>query len=129
MVLLTNPLDTDLLAAQSNGYRRMSANLYRTKIPGEYYHIHGSLEATSTLNMIGLEGHRPDLTDYEEIIKVIEEKVQKYTVSELEVMNKERRQAGVPALKYDEFVKTPHVCTSSTALMMGPPAKQLSRAN
>ncbi|KAJ5444199.1 uncharacterized protein N7458_008071 [Penicillium daleae] len=100
--------DTDLLAAQSNGYRRMSANLYRTKIPGEYYHIHGSLEATSTLNMIGLEGHRPDLTDYEEIIKVIEEKVQKYTVSELEVMNKERRQAGVPALKYDEFVKTPH---------------------
>ncbi|KAF3394063.1 Succinyl-CoA--L-malate CoA-transferase alpha subunit [Penicillium rolfsii] len=100
--------DTDLLAAQSNGYRRMSANLYKTKIPGEYYHIHGSLEATTTLNMIGLEGHRPDLTDYEEIIKVIEEKVQQYTVSELEAMNNERRQAGVPALKYDDFIKTPH---------------------
>ncbi|KAJ5911572.1 uncharacterized protein N7473_000875 [Penicillium subrubescens] len=100
--------DTDLLAAQSNGYRRMSANLYKTKTPGEYYHIHGSLEATTTLNMIGLEGHRPDLTDYEDIIKVIEEKVQKYTVSELEAMNKERRQAGVPALKYDDFIKTPH---------------------
>jgi hypothetical protein len=63
--------------------------------------------------MIGLEGHRPDLTDYEDIIKVIEEKVQKYTVSELEVMNKERRQAGVPALKYDDFIKTPHVCVST----------------
>ncbi|CEJ54257.1 Putative CAIB/BAIF family enzyme [Penicillium brasilianum] len=100
--------DTDLLAAQSNGYRRMSANLYKTKIPGEYYHIHGSLEATTTLNMIGLEGHRPDLTDYEEIIKVIEEKVQKYTVPELEKMNKENRQAGVPALKYEDFIKTPH---------------------
>ncbi|KAJ5560580.1 hypothetical protein N7513_002979 [Penicillium frequentans] len=100
--------DTDLLAAQSNGYRRMSANLYKTKKPGEFYHIHGSLEATTTLNMIGLEGHRPDLTDYEEIIKVIEAQVQKYTVPELEAMNKERRQAGVPALKYEDFIKTPH---------------------
>ncbi|KAJ6122796.1 CoA-transferase family III [Penicillium capsulatum] len=100
--------DTDLLAAQSNGYRRMSANLYKTKNPEEFYHIHGSLEATSTLNMIGLEGHRPDLTDYEEIIKVIEAKVQEYSISELEAMNKERRQAGVPALKYEDFIKTPH---------------------
>lgn len=88
----------------------MSANLYKTKTPGEFYHIHGSLEATTTLNMIGLEGHRPDLTDYEQIIKVIEAQVQKYTVSELEEMNKERRQAGVPALRYEDFKKTPHVC-------------------
>ncbi|KAJ5579506.1 CoA-transferase family III [Penicillium hispanicum] len=100
--------DTDLLAAQSNGYRRMSANLYKTKTPAKFYHIHGSLEATATLNMIGLEGHRPDLTDYEEIIKIIEGQVQKFTVSELEEMNKEYRQAGVPALKYEEFKKTPH---------------------
>lgn len=102
-------IDTDLLSAQSIGYRRMSANLYKTKNPGEFYHIHGSLEATTTLNMIGLEGFRPDLTDYEEIIKVIEGQVQKYSVSELEEMNNERRQAGVPALKHEEFIKTPHV--------------------
>lgn len=101
--------DTDLLAAQSNGYRRMSANLYRTKNEGEYFHIHGSLEATTTLNMIGLEGHRPDLTDYEEIIKVIESHVQRYSVAELEEMNKERRQAGVTAFKHDDFIQTPHV--------------------
>ena len=101
--------DTDLMAAQSNGYRRMSANLYKTRNPGEFYHIHGSLEATTTLNMIGLEGHRPDLTDYEEIIKTVEGQVQKYSVAELEAMNKERRQAGVPALKYEDFIKTPHV--------------------
>ncbi|PLB35682.1 CAIB/BAIF family enzyme [Aspergillus candidus] len=100
--------DTDLLAAQSNGYRRMSANLYRTKNEGEYFHIHGSLEATTTLNMIGLEGHRPDLTDYEEIIKVIESHVQRYSVAELEEMNKERRQAGVTAYKHDDFIQTPH---------------------
>lgn len=87
----------------------MSANLYKTKNPGEFYHIHGSLEATTTLNMIGLDGHRPDLTDYEDIIKVIEGQVQQYSVPELEKMNRERRQAGVPALKYEEFIQTPHV--------------------
>lgn len=62
-------VDTDLLDAQSILYRRMSANVYKTK-EGKYYHIHGSLEATTTLNMIGLEGHRPDLTDYNDIVKV-----------------------------------------------------------
>ncbi|KGO56534.1 CheY-like superfamily [Penicillium expansum] len=100
--------NTDLLAAQSNGYRRMSANLYKTKNPDEYFHIHGSLEATTTLNMVGLEGQRPDLTDYEEIIKVIESKVQQYTAVELEEMNKERSQAGVTAYKHEDFIKTPH---------------------
>ncbi|KAL4940767.1 hypothetical protein BDV06DRAFT_230120 [Aspergillus oleicola] len=100
--------DTDLLAAQSNGYRRMSANLYKTKNEGEFFHIHGSLEATTTLNMIGLEGHRPDLTDYEGVIKVIESHAQKYSAAELEEMNRERRQAGVTAFKYGDFVETPH---------------------
>ncbi|KAH8692879.1 CAIB/BAIF family enzyme [Talaromyces proteolyticus] len=99
--------DTDLLAAQSNGYRRMSANLYRTK-DGQFFHIHGSLEATTTLNMIGLEGKRPDLTDYQEIIKTIESHVEQYSVEELEKMNAERRQAGVTAYKYEDFIKTPH---------------------
>jgi hypothetical protein len=129
MALLTHSQDTDLLAAQSNGYRRMSANLYKTKIPGQYYHIHGSLEATTTLNMIGLEGHRPDLTDYEEIIKVIEEKVQKYTVPELEKMNKENRQAGVPALKYEDFVKTPHVCIFTSLPATKYPTDTMHREN
>ncbi|KAL4929878.1 CAIB/BAIF family enzyme [Aspergillus undulatus] len=103
-----NLKDTDLLAAQSNGYRRMSANLYKTKNEGEFFHIHGSLEATTTLNMIGLEGHRPDLTDYEDVIKVIESHVQKYSAAELEEMNKERRQAGVTAFKHEDFIQTPH---------------------
>jgi hypothetical protein len=112
--------DTDLLAAQSNGYRRMSANLYKTKNEGEFFHIHGSLEATSTLNMIGLEGHRPDLTDYEEIIKVIESHVQKYSAAELEEMNKERRQAGVMAFKYEDFINTPHVRLVNLSLAFRP---------
>lgn len=87
----------------------MSANLYATKTPDEYYHIHGSLEASTTLEMIGLESHRPDLQTHEEIVGAIEPAVQRFTVEELEKMNAEKRQAGVPALKHEDFVQTPHV--------------------
>ncbi|KAJ4111345.1 hypothetical protein NW768_011922 [Fusarium equiseti] len=100
--------DTDLLQAQSNPYRRMSANLYETKNPGEYYHIHGSLEASTTLKMIGLEPFRPDLQTHESIVEAIEPAVQKFSVQELESMNAANRQAGVPALKHEDFVQTEH---------------------
>ncbi|KAJ6441092.1 LOW QUALITY PROTEIN: CAIB/BAIF family enzyme [Purpureocillium lavendulum] len=100
--------DTDLLQAQSNSYRRMSANLYATAEKGEYYHIHGSLEASTTLRMIGLESHRPDLTTHEQIVGVIEPAVQKFTVAELEALNAKNRQAGVKAFKHEDFLRTPH---------------------
>ncbi|PNP81174.1 hypothetical protein FNYG_05641 [Fusarium nygamai] len=100
--------DTDLLQAQSNPYRRMSANLYETKNAGEYYHIHGSLEASTTLKMIGLEPFRPDLQTHESIVATIEPAVQQFSIDELESMNAARRQAGVPALKHEDFVKTQH---------------------
>ncbi|THV50497.1 hypothetical protein BGAL_0148g00210 [Botrytis galanthina] len=100
--------DTDLLKAQAILYRRLSANLYETKNPGEYFHIHGSLEAGKTLNMIGLEAYCPDLTDYRECIDVIEKHVKKYTAAELEIMNAEINQAGVTALKWEDFKKTSH---------------------
>ncbi|KAM0142209.1 hypothetical protein ACHAO1_001422 [Botrytis cinerea] len=100
--------DTDLLKAQAILYRRLSANLYETKNPGEYFHIHGSLEAGKTLNMIGLEAYRPDLTEYRECINVIEKHVKQYTAAELEVMNAKINQAGVTALKWEDFKKTSH---------------------
>lgn len=87
----------------------MSANLYETAEPGEYYHIHGSLEASTTLQMIGLESHRSDLDTYQKIVDVIEPAVKKLTVAELEDLNARNRQAGVKAFKHDEFLKTPHV--------------------
>ncbi|KAF9690838.1 hypothetical protein EKO04_011099 [Ascochyta lentis] len=100
--------DTDLLQAQSIQYRRLSANLYETKNPGEYFHLHGSLEATKALNMVGLEGHRPDLTDYHECIKIIEDHVKQFTVDQLEEMNRQIKQAGVTCLKWEEFQATQH---------------------
>ncbi|RMZ66503.1 caib baif family enzyme [Pyrenophora seminiperda CCB06] len=100
--------DTDLLQAQSILYRRLSANLYQTKKPGEYFHLHGSLEATKALNMVGLEGSRPDLVDYHECIRVIEDHVKQFTADELEEMNFKIKQAGVTCLKWEEFQATPH---------------------
>jgi hypothetical protein len=98
-----------LLKAQSILYRRLSANLYETKNPGEYYHIHGSLEASTTLRMIGLEPYRPDLTDYRECLDTIESHVKKFTAVQLEEMNTRERQAGVTALKWNDFKRTNHV--------------------
>lgn len=96
----------------------MSANLYETAEAGEYYHIHGSLEASTTLQMIGLPSHRPELQTHEEIVGAIEPAVKKFTVAELEAMNAKHRQAGVKAFKHEEFIKTPHVCHSHHT--MGP---------
>jgi hypothetical protein len=101
--------DTDLQAAQSNGYRRLSANLYETKDAGKFFHLHGSLEATTALNMIGLPGHNPELTDYHECIKTIESHVKKFTLEELEALNAKHKQAGVSCLKPEEFKATEHV--------------------
>ncbi|KAK4986750.1 hypothetical protein LTR66_007783 [Elasticomyces elasticus] len=100
--------DTDLLQAQSDPYRRMSANLYATKTPETYFHIHGSLEANTTLQMIGLPPFRPDLKTIQDISQCIESHVQKFTVKELETKNKELGQAGVTAHKHEDFIATPH---------------------
>lgn len=99
--------DTDLLQAQSNLYRRMSANLYKTK-DGKYFHIHGSLEADTTLKMIGLPPRDSLQTDYIQIIDTIGSAVSKFTAEELEIMNSEKKQAGTTALTREEFDQTPH---------------------
>jgi hypothetical protein len=114
----TKFVDTDLLKAQSILYRRLSANLYATKNPGEYFHIHGSLEGSTTLRMIGLEPYRPDLTDYRECLDTIESHVKQFTTAELETMNAKERQAGVTTLKWDDFKRTNHVsCCSRVSFL------------
>ena len=102
--------DTDFLQAQSNPYRRMAANLYETKDAGRYYHIHGSIEASTTLRMLGLELFRPDPIDQKDIVETIELAVGKFTLQELKDLNAKHNQAGAETLENDNFVKTPHVC-------------------
>lgn len=98
----------------------MSANLYKTKNPGEFYHIHGSLDASTTLMMIGLKPFRPDLEDHDAIVNTIESAVQRFTIDELEQLNVSNRQAGIPALTHDEFLQTPHVCNLTFAIRYSP---------
>ncbi|KAM0285348.1 hypothetical protein ACHAQH_001537 [Verticillium albo-atrum] len=95
--------NTDLNQAQTILYRRLAANLYETKVPGQYYHIHGSLDASATLRMIGLPPFNPSLRDYRECIKTIEAAVRCFTVDELEEMNLREAQAGAPVLKSEQF--------------------------
>jgi len=64
---------TDIRQGQSNLYRRLSANIYKTKVPGEYYHTHGSLESTPILNFLQLPGFQDRLEDYDEICQIIQE--------------------------------------------------------
>lgn len=104
--------DTDLFQAQSNSYRRMSANLYKTK-DDKYYHIHGSLDASTTLNMIGLPAYS-EINDYHKIIECIGNAVGKYTADELEKLNAQNKQAGTIALTQEEFLATPHGKTISS---------------
>lgn len=100
--------DTDIFQGQSNLYRRCSANVYLTK-DRRYFHLHGSLEATPTLNMIGLPGYNKDLTDYEEVIRVIEEHCQQFDAQWLEdTANEKYRQAGVICRTVEEFHATEH---------------------
>ena len=107
----------------------MSANLYETKTMGEYYHIHGSLEASRTLNMIGLESFRPDLDEHDKIVSVIEPAVRKFTVEELEIMNAKNSQAGVPAYKYEDFLQTPHVLTCFPLIPIASIANDMCRVS
>ncbi|KAK5664115.1 hypothetical protein OQA88_330 [Cercophora sp. LCS_1] len=100
--------DTDLNRAQSILYRRLSANLYETKTPGEYYHIHGSLEATKTLEMIGLPPFDPAMTDYRTCIDTIEKAVKRFSSQQLDEMNVRNGQAGIPALTWNQFLASRH---------------------
>ncbi|KAI1433593.1 CoA-transferase family III [Xylaria sp. CBS 124048] len=100
--------DTDLHSAQSILYRRLSAGLYETRKPGEYYHIHGSLDATVTLGMIGLPPFCPGLTDYRQCIKTIESAVKRFSAADLELRNQQFRQAGTIVLTQEQYRETRH---------------------
>ncbi|RAH86623.1 CoA-transferase family III [Aspergillus japonicus CBS 114.51] len=100
--------DTDIHAAQSNIYRRQAANMYRTRNENEYFFLHGSLDPTKTLNMIGLPSHRPDLTEYDKIVDLIGTQVRKFSAAELEDLNQDAGQAGVTVYTHEEFCATPH---------------------
>ncbi|KAI1395769.1 CoA-transferase family III [Hypoxylon fuscum] len=58
--------------------------------------------------MIGLPAFLPDLTDYRGCINTIEGAVRRFSGAELERLNKEHRQAGVPVLTNERYQRTAH---------------------
>ncbi|KAI1319390.1 CoA-transferase family III [Xylariaceae sp. FL0255] len=100
--------DTDLHQAQSILYRRLSAGLYKSRLPGEFYHIHGSLEASTTLSMIGLPPFCAQKMEYQYCISVIENAVKRFSNQELETMNRLYRQAGTAVLTKEQYKETNH---------------------
>ncbi|PYH96495.1 CoA-transferase family III [Aspergillus ellipticus CBS 707.79] len=100
--------DTDIYAAQSNPYRRMAASMYQTKNENDFFHLHGCLSPTATLNMIGLDGYRDDLTEHKDIHNAIQSRVHKFTATELEHLNQSVEHAGVMVYTHEKFKDSPH---------------------
>jgi hypothetical protein len=93
------------LGGQGEIYRRLATNIYPTK-DKRWFHLHGSLDATRTLAMIGLPQHRLGI-DVEGAVGEISSAVQKFDSDWLEIMaNEHCRQAGSICLTPQEFLET-----------------------
>ncbi|EFY92601.1 CAIB/BAIF family protein [Metarhizium acridum CQMa 102] len=84
---------------------QQATNVYQTK-DGKWYHLHGSMNASATMGMVGVE--EQDVTR-EEAIKIFGDKVAQYDAAYLEkTANEELRQAGVTCLSPEEFFASEH---------------------
>ncbi|XEV00965.1 hypothetical protein FSHL1_006252 [Fusarium sambucinum] len=94
----------------SKPIRRFATNVYRTK-DGRWYHLHGSMNSTPTMEMIGVED--TDVSS-EEAIKIFAEKVAQWDSQEIETTaNETFKQAGVVCHTPDEFFASDHGKTMS----------------
>ncbi|KAK9444183.1 caib baif family enzyme [Metarhizium brunneum] len=84
---------------------QQATNVYQTK-DGKWYHLHGSMNASATMGMVGVE--EQDVTR-EEAIKIFTDKVAQYDAAYLEkTANEHLRQAGVTCLTPEEFFASEH---------------------
>ena len=98
--------NTDYHDTFSNEYRFASTNIYKCK-DGKFYHLHGSLNATPTFDMLGIP-HNQNL-NAAEAFAFIQEKVLEWNSSDIEkVSNEQYKQAGVTCLTREEFLESEH---------------------
>lgn len=89
----------------SQVYRRMCTTIYQTK-DSRYFHLHGSLNSTPSLTMLGLPLSQPDL-DFDQSVKIYNDEVSKHDSRWLDVTANERyRQAGTICYTPEEFLET-----------------------
>lgn len=91
-------------------YRGLATNIYKTA-DDRYFHLHGGLNTTATLNMLDLPQHRHDLTsnDKEAIKDIYRHAVGQKHSQWLDIeANEHWRQAGTICYTAEEFKQTPH---------------------
>ncbi|KAF4334674.1 acyl transferase carnitine dehydratase [Fusarium beomiforme] len=85
--------------------RGKATNVYRTK-DGRWYHLHGSMNALPTMEMMGVEDSN---VGPEEAFKIYAEKVAQWNSEEIErVANEKYKQAGVVCYTPEEFFASEH---------------------
>ncbi|KAF4463489.1 caib baif family enzyme [Fusarium albosuccineum] len=87
----------------SNPIHQQATNIYKTK-DGRFYHLHGSMNAAPTMEMLGVE---EQTATREEAIKIYADKVAQHDADFLEKKaNDELREAGVTCLTPEEFFES-----------------------
>lgn len=85
---------------------RHCTNVYQTK-DGRWYHLHGSMNASPSMKMMGVP--EQDVT-HEEAIEIYKSKVAQWNSEEIEkVANEEYKQAGVVCNRPEEFFASEQV--------------------
>ncbi|EXJ90174.1 hypothetical protein A1O3_03243 [Capronia epimyces CBS 606.96] len=86
-------------------YRRLSTNIYPTK-DGRWFHLHGSMDATQTLTMLGLPPSKPEL-DEQAAINLFSSVTREWEAARLDrTANEQYRQAGIICYTPEEFRET-----------------------
>ena len=90
----------------NNFYRTVATNIYQTK-DNKFFHLHGSMNATKTLKMLGLPPKIDELQEREKAVQFLNNEVKNYDSEWLDVTANERyRQAGSVCYTAEEFANT-----------------------
>ncbi|XXH03300.1 phosphate system positive regulatory protein pho81 [Hypoxylon texense] len=93
--------------SQFTHWRRLVTNLYPTR-DGRWFHLHGGLDSTPCLKMLGLPKHR-DLAEEMDAIEGLTEAVQQFDADWLDIeANELWRQAGGICLTPEEYRESAH---------------------
>ncbi|OQV07484.1 hypothetical protein CLAIMM_11911 [Cladophialophora immunda] len=89
-------------------YRQLGTNIYKTR-DGQWYQLHGSMDATPLLRMLNLPQHDEKNRSWSEIIDMYAEVVGQIDAEELDTLsNNVYRIPGCRCLKLEEFETLPH---------------------
>jgi hypothetical protein len=91
----------------SSLYRGLATNIYGTR-DGRYYHLHGSLNPSISLNALDLPAQDDEVTDFDVGVARIQERVGNFAAEEIDnLMNEKHRQAGCIPLSKEEYFSSP----------------------